>query len=316
MGFLGFAAFAVLVLGLYGCGHSSNAPAPLAGKDLVQQDVQKISSLNSAGPQAFDGRYNGYFTQIFGGTSGANVLNYFNTRVKYFISSNDDAHLETQSRSGSLPAFLNDDSNDTNSDVRVGAINIGFSYWFSGLIKNEYYIIDLNQQRIPVDSPRVGIIQLGDGYTEIGFDTNGNQVHIPSEYRQAILMHEARHSDCTGGLTDADIASAKQLEGTTDFPSNYSRISCGHLHVVCPASHSYAGYYACDKEAWGAYAVGAVYSDALTTSSLSDSDEQIMAEAALDNYDRLLVDAKDMLAGKLGKPDMTSDGVRSRTSPR
>ena len=147
---------------------------------------------------------------------------------------------------------------------------------------------------LELDSSHVGIIQLGAGYKE---------KFAPSIVRQSTLIHEARHSDCTGGIKRSVLDDL--LKGI--FPENSS---CGHLHVKCPAGHDYAGYMACDKGAWGAYAVEAVYGSVIskTCTNCSETEKQIALISALDSVSRVLV-LDDMLAGRLGPPDMTSSGV-------
>jgi hypothetical protein len=72
--------------------------------------------------------------------------------------------------------------------------------------------------------------------------------------------------------------------------------------------HDYAGLYACDEDAWGAYSVNFVYWAAVArTCRDCPEEERVLTEAAaLDAATRLLLDVPAMVRGDFGAPDMTS----------
>jgi len=85
---------------------------------------------------------------------------------------------------------------------------------------------------IVVRSPRIGLLQIGDGLFPSGLEFGTTQNISQDIYRVGTLFHEARHSDGHG----------KTL---------------AFLHANCPDGHDYADRAACDFAANGPYTVGA-----------------------------------------------------------
>jgi hypothetical protein len=85
---------------------------------------------------------------------------------------------------------------------------------------------------VPIDSPRVGIIQVGEGLFLERFRIQPKQIEAPANSiaRLGSLFHEARHSDGNGA-------------------------SLGFGHAVCPAGHPYGGQNSCDRNRNGPYSV-------------------------------------------------------------
>jgi hypothetical protein len=158
----------------------------------------------------------------------------------------------------------------------------------------------IGAREIPLTSSRVGIVKMGELYAK---KKRSGAYVLPSVMRQSTLIHEARHSDCTGGITKADIERYKQDEMIENS-------KCGYMHSICPKGHQYEGYYACDDMAWGAYSVEAVYTAFVDKScgNCTEAEKQVALAGAIDALSRVMV-ADDMLAGKLGEPDMSSSGV-------
>jgi hypothetical protein len=177
------------------------------------------------------------------------------------------------------------------------ALNIGTALWFEALAQSPKKLgFRIGDSVVPLETSRVGIIQMGQGYT---LKKNGHYA-FPELARISTIVHEARHSDCTGGMSRADLE--RVIAG--DMPVSHA---CGHLHEVCPEGHEYAGYYACDNEAWGAYSVEGVYAAAIAKACKNCTDEEkkvglMMASDALSR----VIPLDDMMSGKLGDPDMSS----------
>ncbi|HAR41495.1 MAG TPA: hypothetical protein DCS07_02505 [Bdellovibrionales bacterium] len=253
---------------------------------LLVEDVSRISSIEiqSAPGTAFD--------LIFGGTNTNHVLTYLDERINYFIP--EDGEID--SRLVIVRDSLFPDNESSSKKVMTMATNVGTVLWMIKEASSPTEVaFRFGSRLIQLDSSRVGIIRLGEGYKED---------FAPSISRQSTLVHEARHSDCTGGLprsTIEDLINGKLPEDP----------ACGHLHAICPADHSFAGYAACDKEAWGAYAVEAIFTAVIakTCTNCSETEKQIALISAADSLSRVLV-LEDMLSGRLGPPNMTSDGVR------
>jgi hypothetical protein len=240
-------------------------------RELLVQDLKQMESR----PFAAGG--SSWFARAFGGTGSAAVAGYLDLRVHYVLSETADI----KSKLEIIPGL----------GLVNTAQNVGTSLWLMQVAD------PLTQRRlrvgdtlVPLDDPRMGVIQLGPAFTD----------DLSSVHRSATLVHEARHSDCTGGLLKEDLATVKKGK-QPPHPA------CGHFHVVCPAGHDLAGFSACDNHAWGAYAVAGLYTAAIGESCAGCSEEDIQSglAASVESFSRVLV-LKNLLQGKLGAPDMSS----------
>jgi len=270
--------------------------------ELLQSDLADLKTKDHPGLKIFDQDSNGTFTKIFGGTSKEDVSAYLDARVHHYF---DPLDRETYV----YPASVLEQTWLRGSDAKVsgghsGAANVGTTLWLAGTIaKTPVTYVD-HGQSFPVESTRTGIVMLEEGYLESEPAKDGSTIQLPPEYRQMILMHEARHSDCTGGLSNAD---ATEISGDTSIDGldkTLHTIHCGHLHVKCPAESDYAGIQACDSEAWGAYAVGEYfYRGVAQDPDISSYNFQIARAVIIDMQTRTLV-------RRSGEPDMSSEGFR------
>jgi len=250
------------------------------GKQLIRSDVQGMLA------RKLDGRVDGYFEKVFKGRTGLDVVRYLDQRVNYLIP--DSINLGDRIRVMDAFGF--------GTDAVTMATNIGMAIWLASKGENTRLGLRIGNLTVPVDSSRVGIIQLGAGYLARRV---GSTV-IDTMYRTGTLIHEGRHSDCTGGLKYSDYE--RMRLGL--MPEGHA---CGHLHKECPLDHDMAGLKACDGHAWGAYAIEGVYSSGMAKNctSCSESEKQSALASATESFSRVLV-LDDMLAGKLGDPDMSS----------
>jgi hypothetical protein len=253
-------------------------------RNLLREDAQFLLSRSMTAPSG------SLFDQIFGGQSTQFVGYYLDERVNYFLSKS--VRFQSRVSTDYIKDFL------TFNQVYTVASNIGTAIWLVSEAAEQNLIFTLGDIKIPVLSTRVGIVQLGKGYTV----KNINGKPVDSVVRSNTLVHEARHSDCTGGLKETDKARLKQGQ----IPVGKE---CGHIHVVCPAGHDLAGFPGCDSHAWGAYSVDAVYASAIATlcQNCSELQKQVALASAAESFSRVLV-LEDMIAGRLGRPDMTSWG--------
>jgi hypothetical protein len=302
-------ALATLMVGAAGC----NPDDPVQLDDQVSVTLDPAlsqteknllaSDLNTLLNYKFEMGSEGgaLFEKIFGGqTSLSVVTGYLHDRVKYVVPESAELRnrllVAVPSGSGPLPGVLR----DSQRAYRMAA-NIGMALWLQAeLARPQVLAFAVGQQPVVLDSSRVGIMQLGEGYTK---KKAFGGYKFPAIQRIATFIHEARHSDCTGGISEAELAALARGE---TIPSH----SCGHRHVVCPEGHELAGLPACDAHAWGAYSVEAIFTLALAKActSCSEKDKNLAVAAYFDAISRVLV-AKDMLAGRLGAPDMSSSGL-------
>jgi len=249
-----------------------------------------ISDYESLGKLPIDGGGVRYFDQVFSGKDSQAVFSYVMERVRYVLPRFTD--VIGRIRLDGQPVDAG--TTEIEDDPRLGASNDGVWLWFVNVAEPGNLQLVFGDRLLDIESTRVGIITLGPGYTK----------SLPQLARVSVQVHEARHSDCTGGLppSDVELLQAGEAPLTT---------SCGHSHVECPPGHEFAGLPACDDHAWGAYAVEMLFAEAVGSHcpKCTEEDRQIGMIIALDSSTRILV-LKDMLEGRLGQPDMSSAGVR------
>jgi hypothetical protein len=273
---------------------------------LVKQDLANRNLVDDSG-LAYENYLTGQsIAKIFGGTSNENVNEYLDTRLHYYVGDEDTGSLnppdldEKPWNKGELN--LNQDSTAKGT---LGAFNYGMSLWMDAILSNTSASFTLNGKTEPIDSPRVGIVVLGPGYTDVVQGDDGHFYRLPMEFRLSLLVHEARHSDCTGGMNQAQINTVKAFTNSTQYIEYFQNGTCGHMHTICPPSHEFHGLAACDLQAWGAYAIQAEYLRGLSLSSRYSVGYQ--------NFLRnMAIDAESRYVGPKRAPtypDMSSEGV-------
>jgi hypothetical protein len=261
-----------------------------AFNSLQQADIKKtyealLSPFNGS-PQASP-----FFAEAFGGETYRDVGAYLAQRIRVLVPSQELARendtLAEQEESNPVYASVHQESDE---GLRVIATNIGTYFWLNGIANSlglqSYYV---GKQEYRIRSSRVGIVELTKHFFNTSFPIG----------RRYTLIHEAKHSDCPGGISRHELINS-QKDG------QFQGLECGHLHSVCQ-SGPYVGKLACDNHAWGAYAMELLYAQAVRT-QCKDCDElsvQIGLMKRFDSFKRIH-NAEDMLAGKFGPPNMSS----------
>lgn len=298
----------VAVCFFLGCSSSPEGqPKPLDLKRLASTDLGSISGFRSTGLTSYDQDHHSNFTKIFGGATGADVQNYFHARIKYLVTA-DDQDVSVSPSNILDPQGWNSDPSQSqrlSSDhAQIGAANIGGEIFLSGRFQGETPELSIDGQSFAMTTPRQGIMIFGPGY-QAQVQVKGKMIDIPAIYRQAILIHEARHSDCTGGVPQAAIDLAKASFSPQDFSKSFNKLTrCTHLHEYCPSGSQYEGLAACDSESFGAYGVQSIFEDAYIA-QLEDTDSTIDWEVA----ESLLSDSQSRLINVWATdttPDMSS----------
>jgi hypothetical protein len=218
------------------------------------------------------------------------VLKYLDERVNYIFSQNTDAE--------SLLKLKRRELDGTSGGAILMATNIGTAIFLqSELVGPEFGLaLKMEGRKIPVTGSRIGLIQLGPGFSKPG---------LTAVEQLSTLVHEGRHSDCTGGLYRSDIARLR----LGILPS---KSVCGNFHTVCPDGHRLAGLPACEAHPYGAYFVQSVFDINLSgnCANCSEDEKQLALLSGFDGLSRLeppVLTA--ILAGAFGLPDMSSQGV-------
>jgi len=153
--------------------------------------------------------------------------------------------------------------------------NVGAALYLSGKQKEQVYALKVSRgflhksEKVEVESPRAGIIQIGEGLfaNELTINKENPDAFANSIFRLSTFFHEARHSDGNGE-------------------------SLGFTHATCPAGHDYEGSPACDENLNGPYTVGRLMMTELykicTESTCSAKDKETIKMLILDNASRIL----------------------------
>ena len=219
--------------------------------------------------------------------SGLRLKAWLADRVQYVVGEDFDieSHISVvrpylYSNSRQLPVLETPSAdNPTNGNAKVVMSNIGTAVYLAGKMSPVKVgplsvLLGLrldNDQVVAMTSPRVGVLQIGEGLFMQRFLVNRDDPNAISNSleRLSTLFHEARHSDGNGK-------------------------SVGFTHAVCPAGHAFAGYNACDRNTNGAYTVGAVSLRNMATNctQCSVAEKEILKVRYLDSFDRVIGDAK------------------------
>lgn len=269
-------------------GISVDAAVSEKERTLFKEDIRFLQNIN------FKPEPEGYFFKTFSNNGKIDVLKFIDDRIGYIIGANTsiDSRFSYTSQTG----------NNSGKAVTI-ATNIGTAVWLETIAQRRAIEFFINNSAVPVTDPRVGIIRLAEGYTN--YDGEGRPMNPVA--RTTVLIHEARHSDCTGGLTDRDVLNLT----VGQLPENRS---CGHLHTICE-SGDYEGLAACDGREWGSYAIGWLYANEFrdNCANCTEAMKQTARVVAIDALLRVGEGrAAAMVARTLPAPDLSSTPTKPK----
>lgn len=211
-------------------------------------------------------------------TRGSELLDWMKERVRYVVGEKyvayDKRYTEQENYSfelsGILPDFGSSDKITTVSPYQFARPqmvmqNLGPTTYYLGKKAGKLFGLKLaGIGKVPVSTPRVGIIQVGPGLFSVPKDKKATDYDVRME-RLVTLLHEARHSDGRGE-------------------------HLGMMHAKCPSYHAYSGYFACDFNLNGAYTVAAHMGKALTESctDCTVAHKEKMRLSYLDSFNRVI----------------------------
>lgn len=221
---------------------------PEASVDLVRADFELLKKLPIDAPAG------SRFVRVFGGGDAQSVWSYLLERVHYIGAEISDAEgVDATEDSGSEGSL-------------TFASNYGpsfFDYLYQLRYKKKrkhtrYKAVRLpfRDTKIAITSPRTGFVVLGKGYNTKDLGPLG---------RIETWVHEARHSDCAE-TPPATAAGREQIRSflNDEFAQlKPETLACTNVHVPCPKGHPMEGEEACDRHAWGAYMIGAVFAEGI-----------------------------------------------------
>jgi len=152
--------------------------------------------------------------------------------------------------------------------------NMGAALYMGGKSEKKLYGMKVSrgllkkQIKVTIDSPRAGVIQVGEGLFDPRLTVNNDNPNsiANSLNRLATFFHEARHSDGNG-------------------------VSLAFAHSKCPAGHDMAGEYACDENLNGPYTVGYLMMNEMIKScneTCSPRDVEVLKAISLDSASRIM----------------------------
>lgn len=245
------------------CG-KSNKSAPATPKDLYAADIQNISKMTYTKSSSEHSYFSSAFRNVFGGNNTEVVVNYLKERVRVALNESDleDAKISSD-RPLTYVEWMSDGQNLHNEDNEKSvtiASNLGAAYAMIGRVNATVPTLITRAGSFPIASTRAGIISLSKHYAPT-YKIQGNNLPHPLLARLSIIVHEGRHSDCTGGFPADHVMKAQAAQSIDDFIAkiNVPQAQCSHMHVKCPAGSQLEGIYACDKSVWNAYGVQAIY---------------------------------------------------------
>jgi hypothetical protein len=203
--------------------------------------------------------------------SGEQLHNFILNRVKYIVGENLslESRIKKQSKlfwSYPKTPFPQIGQLKSVNQVRTVMTNIGGALYLGGKKDDILLGLEVDNETFVIKSPRIGILQVGEGLFYDGFLINAKNPASPSNSisRLGTLFHEARHSDGNG-------------------------LSTGFVHTKCPAGHGYEGYYACELSGNGSYTTGGLAERQMTKNctDCTTAEKTVLSAAIADSFDRV-----------------------------
>ncbi len=202
---------------------------PADQRDYLVGDLEMLKSVSLAAT-------NSQYVQYIGVNDFSNdsLTTWLQARVKLIVGETfdyDSASSPVEQRPYN-PQLLSEDYNAVGK-IQTVMFNLGAYIYLNGKSSSTVYSLQLGTGMFPVKSPRVGVIQIGEGLFQANaiksspFDSMANRF-----LRAAVFFHEARHTDGNGK--------------NAAFP-----------HAKCTTG-DYAGNNACEANLNGPYIVEAI----------------------------------------------------------
>ncbi len=225
--------FTLLLWVLVGCGGNSvgirfDATVPGDQRALMEQDLQRLASIRMAPGTAAD------YAQIgVADFSPSSLTSWLSERTRFIVGEEFDWKQNVKIvklSTNRVPTVIASLFSPSQLGATTVMWNLGSYLYLDGKDNGTAYTLDLSNEVVQVLSPRVGVIQIGEGlFTANAIDGVPKDAYANSLQRLGTYFHESRHSDFNGSDT-------------------------GGPHAKCP-SGDYKDLYACDQYSNGPYAI-------------------------------------------------------------
>lgn len=245
-------------------------------KDTANKETLKVMGMDNLNAETATAWLNQRVSYVI----SENALSLFNLLIKRIIFV-DQTDLDFPN-AGIIPYSLTKSILKQNYVERLNEkdegftvmSNIGTALYYGGKSERQVYGMKISRGllkkaiKVSATSPRVGIIQIGEGLfaPELTVNRDDKDALANTIFRLGTFFHEARHSD----------GNAKSL---------------GFFHSNCPAGHDYADQPACDENLNGPYTVGKVMMAEMAKAcedNCSEKDKQTLKLLILDSANRVL----------------------------
>ena len=269
------------------------------------------------------------FCAVFGANGADGVRSFVRERNEKYFTMEELLEAQLEPAPSSVPygrftaAPLDPDDEpspeDKDAEVKTTAFNFSAGIFLLGVANDRAFRIRGRNLDEIVYSTRGALIGVNSDYQQARFvaDTRaqcGAQAadrlrRLLAIERQGALVHEARHSDCTGGIDRETIRCARNQRDPLG-PCDSGNSECSHPHSIC-RSGVYRGHPACERKPWGSYSVQLVFlREAAKQLAPGSADARFLRDLIVDlrlRYEPDTFDVDAMLRGDLGPPDLTHD---------
>lgn len=213
---------------------SGEAPGPIVNlsfdstvynnyQEIIRKDLEILSNAGLTDSSDTD-------TLGINSFDNANLSHWLSDRVKVIVGPYYTESKYIEKTSVQYPEISLEYTTMTSATTMR---NVGAGIYATGRQYGRLYSVYINGIKSVVNSPRVGIIKIEDGFLSARRVSESSDMDDVNSYlRISVLFHEGRHSDGNG----ADV---------------------GLLHASCD-SGDYFGQYACDRYTNGPYSVARV----------------------------------------------------------
>ncbi len=264
---------------------------------LISEDLERIDSvpINPHSIHAAQMKE----TMGLDDASPESMRNWLEDRVAYVLGENFPHHSLGQ-------AAVVQEVSLTSNSIITKMMNMGAHFFYEYFWKiGKKYILNIpGHGRVTIESPRTGVIELGEGHFMLSDENKTEDLRNISYslIRLSTFYHEARHSDgnsrsSSWWLKKSDLIMSDSDNDLWDqlFPGKDRELvqkagSLGFFHVSCPPTHLLKGNLACDFNQNGPYTVGAEFLQAMLDSCqmCSEKDREVLRSTILDYHYRRL----------------------------